>query len=175
MIHFAKTQTFKNSFKLLHEYVLSTISCLLKNRPTLFFVLLQTCNNRHSRVTPKSTSFSLYHDLGNKRNKKKWNRGCSSSLPTKKAKFTSKKWISVEWFKLLMTLWRICPTTVSLLLKPETIKINQKFKFLMKVVKSMYLELLEVLEKKISRTKGNVIKIHSFWHLLSNFEIPLFD
>ena len=28
------------------------------------------------------------------------------------------------------TLWRICPTTVSLLLKSEPIDINQKFKFL---------------------------------------------
>ena len=31
---------------------------------------------------------------------------------------------------LIETLWRICPTTVSLLLKSEPIEINQKFKFL---------------------------------------------
>ena len=33
-----------------------------------------------------------------------------------------------------MALWRICPTTVSLLLKSEPIEINRKFKFLVEGV-----------------------------------------
>ena len=35
------------------------------------------------------------------------------------------------WYQFVtLSLWRICPTTVSLLLKSEPIEINQKFKFL---------------------------------------------
>ena len=40
------------------------------------------------------------------------------------------EWKSLIAFNASYTLWRICPTTVSLLLKYEPIEMNQKFKFL---------------------------------------------
>ena len=56
-----------------------------------------------------------------------------------------------------MALWRICPTTVSLLLKSEPIEINQKFKFLVEGI--VVLKVLKASKALGSASVRNGIRI----------------